>query len=294
VWNAVAGSGMAKVTPNIAGGTAEHTQTIALTQVSSRTESTPGMLIPNLDRPTQGPTLRLEVKHPLALRWMHWVNFPVLFVMIWSGILIYWNDSDNAYRHAHQVYRIGVGHWTLVRLFPAWFYRVLPIPFHVTQGLGYHFFFMWVFALNGVAYVLYTAFSGEWRLVLPQKRSLQEAIQVTLVDLHVRQGLPPQTKYNGAQRIAYTSVILMGAGMLLTGFAIYKPTAAHWLTTLCGGYEMARWLHFWLTMSFLGFFAIHIMQVILAGWNNFRSMVSGREIQSVDAPSIEAERRSWR
>ncbi len=40
---------------------------------------------------------------------MHWINFPVLFTMIWSGVLIYWNDSDNAYKHPHAVYRIGVG-----------------------------------------------------------------------------------------------------------------------------------------------------------------------------------------
>ena len=85
----------------------------------------------------------------------------------------------------------------------------------------------------------------------------------------------------------------MGALMLLTGFAIYKPTQAHWLTTLCGGYEMARWLHFWVTMGFLGFFGVHVAQVVLAGWNNFRSMVSGREVVHVEAPSIEAERSSW-
>ena len=83
----------------------------------------------------------------------------------------------------------------------------------------------------------------------------------------------------------------MGAGMLLTGFAIYKPTQMHWLTTLCGGYEMARWLHFWLTAAFLGFFVIHVLQVVLAGWNNFRSMISGLEVQRVGAPSIDAERR---
>jgi thiosulfate reductase cytochrome b subunit len=73
--------------------------------------------------------------------------------------------------------------------------------------------------------------------------------------------------------------VLMGAGSLLTGLAIYKPTQAHWLTSLLGGYEMARWLHFWLTMSFCGFFLVHVGQVVLAGWNNFRSMVSGYEIQ---------------
>jgi thiosulfate reductase cytochrome b subunit len=239
-------------------------------------------------------TIRLERKHPLAIRWMHWVNFPVLFTMIWSGILIYWNDSDNAYRHPHAIYRIGLGKLTLLRLFPEWVYRQMNVPYHVTEGLGYHFFFMWIFALNGVAYVVFLALSGEWHFLVPERRSLRDAIQVTLVDLHLRKGLPEQTKYNGAQRIAYTSVILMGAGMLVTGLAIYKPTQLHWLTSLLGGYEMARWLHFWITMSFLAFFMVHVGQVILAGWNNFRAMVSGREIQSTDKPSIELARRSWK
>ena len=244
--------------------------------------------------PAVHASLRLELKHPLAIRWMHWINFPVLFTMILSGLWIYWNDSDNAYQHPHAVYRIGIGNVTLFRFFPDWFYRALHVPYHVTQGLGYHFFFMWIFGLNGLLYVLYLAWSGEWRFMVPQRRSLRDAIQVTLVDLHLRKGLPPQTKYNGAQRIAYTSVLVMGAGMLLTGLAIYKPTSAHWLTSLLGGYEMARWLHFWLTIGFLGFFFIHVGQVVLAGWNNFRSMVSGREIQRVDAPSVEAERRAPR
>ncbi len=244
-------------------------------------------------RELSAPTIRLEHKHPLAIRWMHWINFPVLFIMIWSGLLIYWNDSDNAYQHPHAIYRIGIGHLTLLRLFPNWLYRAANAPYHVTQGLGNHFFFMWIFALNGLAYVLYTATSGEWRLLLPDRKSFSEAIQVTLVDLHLRKGLPAQKKYNGAQRLAYTAVILMGAGSLLTGLAIYKPTQAHWLTSLLGGYEMARWEHFWLTISFVGFFVVHVLQVVLAGWNNFRSMVSGLEIKSIDEPSLDAERRSW-
>jgi hypothetical protein len=47
-------------------------------------------------------------------------------------------------------------------------------------------------------------------------------------------------------------------------------------------------------MGFLGFFVVHVAQVAMAGWNNFRAMVSGREIQSVEAPSLEQERRGWR
>ncbi len=240
-----------------------------------------------------GEALVLERKHLLAVRWMHWINFPVLFLMIWSGLYIYWNDSIPPGRYAHQVYRLGLGHWTLFRFFPGWFYRSLDVPYHVTRGLGYHFFFMWVFAINGILYVSYLLWSKEWKFMAPTRNSIREAVQVTLVDLHLRKGLPEQTKYNGAQRIAYSSIILMGAGSVLTGLAIYKPTQLRWLTTALGGYEMARWLHFWLTIGFCLFFVLHVGQVALAGWNNFRSMVSGYEIRRAGEPSLEAERRKF-
>jgi thiosulfate reductase cytochrome b subunit len=239
-------------------------------------------------------SLRLERKHPLAIRWMHWINFPVLFIMVLSGIRIYWNDSDNAHLHPHAVYRIGYGSFTLVRLFPDSVWNALHIPWHVTQGMGDHFFFMWIFTLNGMAYVIYLLISGEWRFLAPGRRSLGEAVRVLLVSLHIRKGLPSQKKYNGAQRIAYTTVLVMGAGSLLTGLAIYKPTQTHWVTTLLGGYQMARWEHFWLTIGFCVFFLLHVAQVAFAGWNNFRSMVSGFEIRPAGEPSLEAERKSWR
>jgi thiosulfate reductase cytochrome b subunit len=238
--------------------------------------------------------LRLELKHPLAIRWMHWINFPVLFIMILSGIRIYWNTTDNAHLHPHAVYRIGFGSHTLIQLFPESVWKKLDIPWHVTQGLGDHFFFMWIFAINGIAYVLYTLLSGEWRFLLPRRESLKEAVQVVLVSLHLRKQRPTQKKYNGAQRIAYCIVIAMGAGSLLTGLAIYKPTQLHPLTTLLGGYEWARWEHFWLTMGFCGFFLVHVLQVAFAGWNNFRGMVSGYEIRTASEPTLDAERNSWR
>ncbi len=238
--------------------------------------------------------LRLERKHPLAIRWMHWINFPVLFVMILSGIRIYWNDSDNAHLYPHAAYRIGIGSFTLMRIFPAPVWKALNIPWHVTQGMGDHFFFMWIFAVNGIAYGLYLLVSGEWRFLVPSRASVKDAALVVLAAVRLRNERPAQTKYNAAQRIAYSSVLLMGVGSLLTGLAIYKPTQAHWLTTFLGGYEWARWEHFWLTIGFCGFFFVHVAQVVLAGWNNFRSMVSGYEIRAAHEPSLEAERKSWR
>jgi thiosulfate reductase cytochrome b subunit len=140
-------------------------------------------------------------------------------------------------------------------------------------------------AINGICYVTYTFVSGEWRHLLPNRRSFREAWMVILHDLHLSKVEPPKRKFNGAQQIAYTGVVLMGAGSLLTGLAIYKPTQLAWLTGCLGGYAWARWEHFWLTMCYVIFFFIHISQVIRAGWNNFRAMVTGYEVStSEEAP----------
>lgn len=209
---------------------------------------------------------KVEKKHPLAIRWFHWINFPVLAIMIWSGLLIYW---------ANDIYRIGWGNKTILRFFPDTFYKAFNIPFRLAEGMSLHFVFMWIFAINGFIYVLYLIFSGEWRLIFPNKKSLRESLLVVLHDLHLRKMPPTQKKYNAAQRIAYTVVIFMGLGSVLTGLSIYKPIQFHTLTSLLGGYEWARIEHFTLTIFFPLFFLVHILQVIFTGWNNFQSMVTG-------------------
>jgi thiosulfate reductase cytochrome b subunit len=99
-----------------------------------------------------------------------------------------------------------------------------------------------------------------------------------LHDLHISKYHPPQIKYNGAQRIAYTAIIIMGIGSLLTGLAIYKPVQFSFISMLCGGYEAARAEHFILTIGYILFFLIHILQVMKTGWNNFQAMITGFEI----------------
>ncbi|WP_345265117.1 cytochrome b/b6 domain-containing protein [Nibrella viscosa] len=211
----------------------------------------------------------VENKHPLAIRWFHWVNFPLLAVMIWSGLLIYW---------AYHPYKIQVADAVLVKFFPDGFFQALNLRRRLAEGMAWHFVFMWLFTINGVLYVAYTLFSGEWRHLVPNRHSFRDAWLVVLHDLGIRRQAPEALKYNAAQKIAYSAVILMGLGSLLTGLAIYKPTQQAWLTTLLGGYESARLIHFALTIGYVLFFVVHIMQVIRAGWNNFRSMVAGFDV----------------
>ncbi len=216
---------------------------------------------------------RLEKKHSLAVRWLHWINFPLLFLMIWSGLLIYW---------ANAIYSVKIFGYELFKFFPNGFYEFLGIPFRLAEGISLHFFFMWFFAVNGVIYVTYLIFSGEWRGMLPVPGSFKRAALVTLHDLHIVKKLPPQGKYNDAQRIAYSGTILLGIAAVVTGLAIYKPLQLSWLTSILGGYEWARWEHFWIMISFVMFFVVHVGQVILAGWSNFRSMISGYEAVKSD------------
>jgi len=214
--------------------------------------------------------MKVVKKHPLAIRWFHWINFPILTIMIWSGMLIYW---------ANDVYSIRLATVMLFKFFPPGFYKTLNIPYHLAEGMAFHFVFMWAFFLNGLLYLLFTIFSGEWRYLLPKKSSFKEAWQVLLHDLHIRKKAPPiEGKYNAAQRIAYTAIIIMGFGSIITGLSIYKPVQFGWLMAICGGYEWARAEHFILTMGYVLFFLIHIAQVIKTGWNNFQAMITGFEV----------------
>ena len=215
---------------------------------------------------------QLEEKHKLATRWCHWINFPILSFMILSGLLIYWSNDE---------YRIGAGSVTLFHFFPDWFYNATHIDHKLAYGMALHFCLAWIFTLNGIAYFIYTIASGEWRELAPTAKSFTEAIQVVKHDMGLKVPLPPQGRYNAAQRITYSAIIVMGGCSVLTGLAIFKPGQLSWLTAMLGGYEWARWEHFWLTMGYCGFFCIHIAQVIRAGWSNFRSMVCGYDIVEV-------------
>ncbi len=210
-------------------------------------------------------------KHSLATRWFHWLNFPLLAVMIWSGLLIYW---------ANDVYRLGWGDTTVLKFFPDSFNKVLNIPFRLAEGMSLHFVFMWFFMLNGFLYFLYLLFSGQWRSMTPYRGSLHDAWLVLLHDLHLRKSKPAHIKYNAAQRLAYTGVLILGFLMVITGLAIYKPVQLYWLCYLLGGYEWARAEHFIITILLVLFFLVHVIQVIIAGWQNFSSMVTGFSINS--------------
>lgn len=221
---------------------------------------------------------QLENKHPLAIRWLHWINFPLMVVLTWSGLLLYVENNN---------FRLGLRPVTLFHFFPPGFYTALHLRDRNNEGLAWHLLFMWPFAGAGVLYVAYNCVSGGWRYLLPGRKSWGEAWRVVLHDLGLRRDLPPQGKYNAAQKIAYTGVVVMGILMTLTGFALWKPDDLGWLAAPFGGEDGAKAWHFWLTILFVAYFVIHVAQVARAGWGNFRSMITGYEVVPVGAVPAE-------
>jgi thiosulfate reductase cytochrome b subunit len=211
-----------------------------------------------------------RLKHPRATRWMHWINFPLTAVMVWSGTRIYW---------AYDTYAVGIGGWQWFRFWPESVYRELDLDRHLARGIAFHLTFGWLLVVNGIAYGAYLAYSGEWRYLVPDRRSAKESIAVLLHDLHLRRKKPPQGRYNAAQRLSYTAVLVMTAIAVVSGFAIYKPSQLHPLPLLFGGYQGARLVHFAMSIGILLFFVVHLVQVLRAGWNNFRAMVTGYEVE---------------
>ncbi len=167
-----------------------------------------------------------------------------------------------------------------VRGFPEW--ATIPGPQWLAMGRRWHFFFAWVFVLNGVFYVLYSVISRHlWRDLLPSREQLKH-IGRSAWD-HVRLRFPRGEEarhYNVLQKISYVVVAFgMGPLILATGLTMSPRIDAAFpvLLDVFGGRQSARTIHFITAFAFLTFVLIHVLMVLLSGiWNNMRSMITGR------------------
>jgi len=231
------------------------------------------------DEPTDGSELQTDEptqvaveKHPRAIRWMHWLNFPLLSIMIWSGLRIAWASDLRQPRFNED------------RLLPERFedlWVLLDLDRTLARGLAFHLSFGWLFVINGILYTLYLAFSGEWRTIVPKLQALKDIPATLLHEMGMKKEAPAHGQYNVMQQVAYSTVLLMGLLIVVTGFAVFKPTQLAFLINLFGGYETTRTIHFWTTVALFSFFFIHIAQVARAGFGTFWAMVTGYELQDV-------------
>ena len=189
--------------------------------------------------------------HPLLVRIAHWVNVLAVLMMVTSGWRIY-NASP---------------------LFDFSFPAGLTLGGWLAGALQWHFAAMWLLALNGLVYVVYGIVSGHFRRKLlpisPRAvlKDVREALRGKLAhdDLSV---------YNAAQRAAYLALIVALAVLSLSGLAIWKPVQLQELAALMGGYEGARFVHFFAMTIPVTIVVVHVVMVIQVP-RTFPTMITG-------------------
>jgi thiosulfate reductase cytochrome b subunit len=195
---------------------------------------------------------RESVIHPRWVRITHWINALAIIVMIGSGWQIY-NASP---------------------LFPFTFPRGITIGGWLAGALLWHFAAMWVLVINGIVYVTLGIVTGRFRRkLLPIRPS--DVIADVRAALAGHLAHDDLSVYNAVQRLLYLGVILAGVLVVLTGLSIWKPAQLQELTALFGGYDAARYVHFFAMATIAGFIGIHVVMALLVP-KSLRAMVLGK------------------
>ncbi len=254
-------------------------------------------------------------RHSLPVRIMHWANLLFVAILLMSGLNIlsahpalYWGISS--YRGVPPVLDIrgevndrgevvGItrilgrdfdttgfmgasrgpfGH-TVIRDFPSWL--TIPDARWLAMARRWHFFFAWLFVLNGIAFVTYSIASRHvQRDLIPTGKGVRSIGSSILDHLRFRHPAGEASKhYNVLQKSTYLGVIflllplmvLMGLGMSPALDTVYPG----WVD-LFSGRQSVRTVHFAVACALVLFTAVHVFEVIVTGfWNNLRSMITG-------------------
>ncbi len=207
------------------------------------------------------PVARAVYEHPLIVRLCHWINAISLFVMVGSGLQIFRAFPSFGAKIPQQ----DLVHWP----------RSLAIGGWLGGALQWHLTFMWIYLGSGLVYVAYQLFSGHYRQVLFTHKDARGVWPMARHYFFFGPKPLQREAYNPLQKQAYTAAILLGALSALSGFAIWKPVQFSWLAWFFGGFHWARLVHFIVMWAMLGFVFGHLVMVILHGWNNFVSMLTG-------------------
>lgn len=265
----------------------------------------------------QGPQTREVIyRHKLITRITHWINSICVVLLLMSGLQIlnahpafYWGqygadddpaiieffatqDGDDLIGHT----RIGPVTMTTTGLFgasrgddgdmraigmPAW--ATIPSFRDLATGRRWHFFFAWVFVINGLLYVGAGLLNGHFRRdLLPSRKEIRPKHVLQDIWNHARLKLPKgdeAKRYNVLQKGAYLGVTVLLLLMVMTGLTMSPGmnAAAPWMIDLFGGRQSARTLHFISASLIVTFVVVHLAMVLLAGpFNEIRSMITGR------------------
>jgi thiosulfate reductase cytochrome b subunit len=194
---------------------------------------------------------RAEPVHPLYVRVTHWVNALAILVMIGSGWQIY--NASPLFNFTFPENALG-----------GW----------LAGGLLWHFAAMWLLIANGLLYCVLAVAGGRFRRKLLPIRP-REVLADTRAALAGRLRRDDPSRYNAVQKLAYVGILITGVVIVASGFAIWKPVQLAPLTNLLGGYDAARYVHFFAMAAIVLFLGVHVVMALLVP-KSLRAMILGK------------------
>lgn len=268
-------------------------------------------------RPASVPPVESIYRHRLPVRISHWLNVPILIILIMSGLQIfnahpalYWDDRSDREHPFLSIRPMRTengemrGITTILgykfdttgilgysdgkrRAFPAW--ATIPSAKVLAMGRQWHLFFAWLLVINGLFFTVYALISRHaTRDLAPTGKDLRGIGKAVKDHMVLRHPQGEEAKrYNVLQKLAYVVILFVVAPLIvLTGLTMSPTidTAFPWLLAIFGGRQPARTIHFIACFTFVGFIVVHVLEVILTGFfNNIRSMVTGWSIVKHEA-----------
>jgi len=192
------------------------------------------------------------VIHPAWLRIMHWMNALAVLILVGSGWAIY-NASP---------------------LFGFEFPREMTLGGWLAGAIMWHFAAMWLLGINGLIYLLVNLFSG--RLA---RRFFPLSAKALMTDMGsaLRGHLSHDDlrRYNMVQKASYLFVMLVSVVLVLSGLVLMQSVQFPLLRDLLGGYDTARYIHFFAMAGLVGFVIVHVAMALLVP-RSLLAMVRGR------------------
>src|SRR5262249_35080131 len=142
------------------------------------------------------------------------------------------------------------------------FPRSITIGEWLAGALLWHFAAMWVLVVNGLVFLTLGIATGRFRRKLLPVRP-RRVLADFLAALRGKLSHEDLSVYNAVQRLLYLGVILAGVVIVLSGLSIWKPVQYQELTALFGGYDAARYVHFFAMAAIVGFLVVHVVLAIV-------------------------------
>jgi thiosulfate reductase cytochrome b subunit len=202
---------------------------------------------------TATPASPSKVIQPAWVRVMHWINAVAIILMIMSGLQVY--NASPLFKSLTFSHSITLGGW-------------------LGGALLWHFAAMWLLMINGLAYLVTGFATGRFKKKL-FPISPRGVISDAVAALTFKLSHDDLSKYNQVQRILYAGIITVGIVIVLSGLSMWKPVQLQYLTALFGGYDTARYVHFFCMASIVAFLAIHVLLALLVP-KSLRAMIIGR------------------